>query len=678
MPEQVSMEEFANRIRERRPDLSHIPTIELVSKTLQAAPDLKQFVMLDSLGASREAASKGEFESALPQQTSGTAAREAGLSVAEGAQKLFNPTPADIASTLKWVANAGWDMVSGKGSAKAQQGIADTVSPVGDWASSLAAGNTDAAASAAGRILTQTVPAVGGALEGANALKGAMKGSLADVSLPGSKYMTNQITAPRLNNILEVPNRSLSPALDPGARIIQDKIIAASQTSLLAKMRKRLGGIGPQLEHKLSQDAPGLRINVEASLDRAIENGRKDINLTSVEGFEGGLDKLKEGVVDFAHKEFGPTAELRDLNALQAQRVKSFLGEHGTKWRGVAAESGLNQVRMEAYGGIMDDLKEGVPGITDLLHQWGDYEIGSRALADKLLRTKYGIKAGPSGITIKGMTLPTSTMARTVAGRLFREPMEGPPPLGAVPDGIPRDTVNGQILMRSQAMNGLFDPNNALLPGTHSPNPDWTPATPAADIMRRDSASGELLMPPDVPQRAGPGLAQGGKAFFDTKPTPGIKGLLPETSSAGREMPSSTGAGSYPAEPLKAPKVVNFQGARMPTRPPLGMADPIISAVSDNMASSLGSVADYGKLKEIVTDIDSLYKNKQVDAMQQISHIVEEAGGSPDTLIRVMSRPEGLNAVQKLVRAQKRAAVKDVLYWQDSLKAIVDRDNKRP
>lgn len=59
MPEQVSVQQFAAKIRERRPDLANIPDVTLVAKTLAAAPNLKEYVDLTALPGTE----KGAFES---------------------------------------------------------------------------------------------------------------------------------------------------------------------------------------------------------------------------------------------------------------------------------------------------------------------------------------------------------------------------------------------------------------------------------------------------------------------------------------------------------------------------------------------------------------------------------------------------------------------------------------
>src|SRR2546425_9268990 len=48
MADQYSIQEFAAKIRERRPDLANIPDMTLVGKTLAAAPELKQFLKTEA------------------------------------------------------------------------------------------------------------------------------------------------------------------------------------------------------------------------------------------------------------------------------------------------------------------------------------------------------------------------------------------------------------------------------------------------------------------------------------------------------------------------------------------------------------------------------------------------------------------------------------------------------
>ncbi len=60
MPEQYSVQEFAKKLRERRPDLGHISDEDLVNQTIKAAPELEQFVRRDPGPVSRFISSFGE------------------------------------------------------------------------------------------------------------------------------------------------------------------------------------------------------------------------------------------------------------------------------------------------------------------------------------------------------------------------------------------------------------------------------------------------------------------------------------------------------------------------------------------------------------------------------------------------------------------------------------------
>src|SRR5689334_2076144 len=59
MADKLSVQQFAAKIRERRPDASSIPDITLVGKVLAAAPQLKDYVDLTALPGTE----KGVFES---------------------------------------------------------------------------------------------------------------------------------------------------------------------------------------------------------------------------------------------------------------------------------------------------------------------------------------------------------------------------------------------------------------------------------------------------------------------------------------------------------------------------------------------------------------------------------------------------------------------------------------
>lgn len=133
------------------------PTQEAGPWTKYAAPPGE---LSPTLLASRQEASKGEFEANRPESTIGSRTREAAIGVLE---------PFDLRNVpgmLSSIGGAMWEAAQGKYAGKAADLVKGVITaplrPVGDFASGLAEGDYDKAAGGAGGILSQTVPAVEG------------------------------------------------------------------------------------------------------------------------------------------------------------------------------------------------------------------------------------------------------------------------------------------------------------------------------------------------------------------------------------------------------------------------------------------------------------------------------------------------------------------------------------
>ncbi len=95
MPDKLSIEQFAAEIKKRRPDLAGIPNDTLVGKTLGAAPELKEYVNLDTTMPAPEGILSQLFGH-LGVQKSDPATPIAGMSPA-GAP-IINPMQPSVAS----------------------------------------------------------------------------------------------------------------------------------------------------------------------------------------------------------------------------------------------------------------------------------------------------------------------------------------------------------------------------------------------------------------------------------------------------------------------------------------------------------------------------------------------------------------------------------------------------
>lgn len=93
MADQVSLHEFAQKIRERRPDLSSVPDVTLVAKTLAAAPELKQYVDIGNLPG-MDAVAKVVPDARTP----GMVASDQAANVLRGIPQVVTGIPAAISA----------------------------------------------------------------------------------------------------------------------------------------------------------------------------------------------------------------------------------------------------------------------------------------------------------------------------------------------------------------------------------------------------------------------------------------------------------------------------------------------------------------------------------------------------------------------------------------------------
>lgn len=175
MAEQLTVEEFAKSIKTKYPQYAKIPDAELTQRIIAKYPQYKDKIKAGSsakpkpagppsksLVDSRRAAAKSEFDANVPQSTIATRTREAAIGVLEPF------TLESLSQTIQSAGRAGFDALLGKPQ-KAIEFAEDIVKapaiPVVNLYEGFKEGNYDRAANAAGGFLSQTVPAVSGAVE---------------------------------------------------------------------------------------------------------------------------------------------------------------------------------------------------------------------------------------------------------------------------------------------------------------------------------------------------------------------------------------------------------------------------------------------------------------------------------------------------------------------------------
>jgi len=261
----------------------------------------------------------------------------------------------------------------------------------------------------------RTVSDVGSQLSGA-----AAEGVLGAVVPPLARYHAEEgfpsvrefaaknITAPKLNSILGVrPEEIAAGRRNPGARIIGEKIISTSRQDLMDQMKSKMKDWGGQLEQKLSSAYaadPSRTVNVMKEMEDAFYETRKRIGVGSDPAFKRRLSIIFNDVNNYTKNELGQP-DLTRVPPLEAQKLKSFIGQ-SVKWgTNIPHEAGTNETLSKMYSNINNAIEQQVPGTKALLGQYGDFEVGTNALQREIDRMAVGQK-------VKG-----SVLRSTLAGR---------------------------------------------------------------------------------------------------------------------------------------------------------------------------------------------------------------------------------------------------------------------
>lgn len=188
-----------------------------------------------TLLASRQAASKSEFEANKPESTIGSRTREAAIGVLEPF------TAGTLSDTAGSTLGALYDMVTGAGSGKAQEllkgAVTAPIQPVKEFIQGAREGDYDRIAYGAGGITSQTVPAVAGAVDTARSGVGMLRDTTrqAAQALTGSgaaKTTTPLVDRFAKSSELRARAQELAnKATDASNRIAQEKAAAKNATS---------------------------------------------------------------------------------------------------------------------------------------------------------------------------------------------------------------------------------------------------------------------------------------------------------------------------------------------------------------------------------------------------------------------------------------------------------------
>src|SRR6185369_17277899 len=399
MPDQYSIQEFAAKIRERRPDLANVPDMTLVGKTLAAAPDLKQFLKEEPAPQEQPWYSKYFSQSNSPDRTAAEVMQDQAANVLRGIPKAVTGMPAAIKGTAAAIGDIGnrgplalaGDLISGTPSSGADA-IKGTVAPVvtpAKQAIELAKpGLVDAptpdspetaeAAQGAGTALGAAI------LEGARphvtaAAKGAWNSIKAKMPPPAD--------APTLNKWMDVPAKEVSHGANPGQRLVDEGLIGNTKAVTKTNVDTALDGAGKEMQSKLTAaDGQGVKINADNLVEDALRSETKKIGAPRDATFQANLQSIEDDIL----KRY---PNLDELTPSQAHALKVDLGD-SIKWKGAAYDDPVNQIKVKLYRDLNAVIKSQVKGIAEAQARWGDLYIASKNLAESLSEDTVGKGSG--------------------------------------------------------------------------------------------------------------------------------------------------------------------------------------------------------------------------------------------------------------------------------------------
>lgn len=391
MPDTYSIQEFAAKIRERRPDLASVPDALLVGKTLAAAPDLKQFLSQES----------EPFQSPKYGPTGPT-----GLQLAsEGAAKVLKGNAlSGVAGSLQQAIN---DVrTSGNPQYTAGQKIIETLlgmvtSPMktenvvaGGIKELLIPGSTktpppespewEAQQQQAGTMLTMA--------ELPNAASGVAGLAQRGVSGIGRLIQRGVVNPPIVNKWMGIKPGDVSHGANPGQQLIDDNLLGTTKETTLANIKPEIDQLGTTLDAQLAAgDAQGLTYNAKAIVNKRFTDLlNKGVVRTSDAAFRNKVLNIYENINAKLQKQ---GLNWQSLSPSGVHKLKVEIGD-SIDWTGVPAEDAVNRALMKIYGDLNAPIKADIPQLGANLERWGNLRLAQKGLQAGIDKDLVGVGTG--------------------------------------------------------------------------------------------------------------------------------------------------------------------------------------------------------------------------------------------------------------------------------------------
>lgn len=530
MPELYSIQQFAAKIRERRPDLGHIPDATLVGKTLYAAPDLKRY-----LSQEVQPFESPRYEGGASNRTAGQVASDQAENVLKGGVEAITGIPSMVGSLARTV---------GKGLTGDASGVLKDVT-------NLARGGAHAIAdpfvpvieAAAGYNPLPEDPKWSQAAKGAGAQLSSMvvPEIVAPIATKTASAVASRVTPVIKGAATKTASKLRTSAAENKARALapvdlESQAAAQRIAPELAQNRQAKGIRGKTIDRNINADLArtGRAVDVAENrlsgrtqnfLDRAdiIDELDETINNLYVGDATGhpeavaSLTKMRSEILKLPEK-----ISFDDSIKFRRQLDKAIEDKGGWK----QSTNSADRIDMITRRGVSDMFRSRLNKLDPLLRKANhDYwlarkgadivarrqlgevgKIGSNlpgrgSLLDDILASSTGAAvAGPAGAAVaevanlarqtRGWSNVKSRAAQGAADIL--DPIPPPEPMRFV-DDLPRHPVTGEILMPPS----IPDPaimQQSVADRLRAGQPVDYPVV--ADDLSRNPITGELLLPP--------------------------------------------------------------------------------------------------------------------------------------------------------------------------------------
>lgn len=337
----------------------------------------------------------------------------------KGANDLITGAP-DAAAGLF---GAFKDILTGKGTRKAQEMLTGTARQAGKTIGTVAqgtaalAGNlmnipvnapTDqefqqsaefAGANAMGIAAGEAIPAVVGAGKSAVAapknLFNAAKSKLAAPPLEPSA----------INRWMNVAAKQVEHGANPGQQLLKENLLGATKEATRSNVKTALQSASRDMEtHLEAATKAGKTIDAQTPTYDAIASAKKRIGSPKDVTFQSQLDSILDDIeTDFP--------DLDKLTPTKAHALKKALGD-SIDWDGMNMDAPVNQAKIQIYRDLNSKIKAVSPGISAVQDRWGNLYIASKSLKKSMARDIVGAGSGAEAPRTLSMFEKAKTIAK--------------------------------------------------------------------------------------------------------------------------------------------------------------------------------------------------------------------------------------------------------------------------